>query len=342
MMTIRLTQTPRRVIRFAVRAGKTLRRIQSIRWSSPFPRAARRLGAALLLASTSALPAAAAFQYPLISARSAAMGGVSVYGASEAGALFQSPASPAGLDVSEAYFMYNKLYAGQESANFGQGLMAAAVPTRVGVLGVGIANFHAAGLLDERVASVSLSRRLFGALSGGVALKYLHHDYLTGSDPLAAADPVFANGTARGAASFDAGLRAELSEGLSAGASVRNINSPDVGLADEDRVPREYQAGASYDVRPWGLRVSGDLLFRDNKVGTAGQRTVPALGLEKRFQDERVRFRFGVNTEQVTAGVGLNVGRLGFDYAFIIARNLMSDNAGTHLLGLKYRFGEGK
>lgn len=301
----------------------------------------RSLAAGLLLAAT-ALPAAAAFQYPLVSARSAALGGVSVYGAPEAAALFQNPASPAGLERPEAYFLYNKLYAGQESANIGQGLMAAAVPTRAGVLGVGIANFHASGLLDERVASVSLARRLFGRVSGGLAVKYLHHDYLVGSDPLAASDPVFANGTSKGAAAFDLGIRADISEAFSAGAAVRNANSPDVGLSSEDRVPREYQVGASYLHKPWGLRVSGDANYRDNKLGTLRDRLTPGIGLEKRFDNQPVAFRVGANTEQLSAGVGIDVGKIGLDYSFIISRNLMSDNAGTHLVGLKYRFGEGK
>lgn len=307
----------------------------------PSFRDARLLGAVLLLGA-SALPAAAAFQYPLTSARSAAMGGVSVYGEPESGALFQNAASAAGLERAEAYFLYNKLHAGQESADIGQGLIAAAVPTRIGVLGIGIANFHAAGLLDERMASVSLSRRLFGKVSGGVAVKYLHHDYLTGSDPLAASDPVFAGGTSKGAAAFDAGLKADLTESFSAGAAVRNINSPDVGLASEDRVAREYQAGASYDIKPWGLRVSGDVLYRDDEFGEVEDRMIPAVGVEKRFLEERVSFRAGANTEQVSAGIGVDAGRFSFDYAVIIARRLASDNAGTHMIGLKYRFGEGK
>lgn len=302
----------------------------------------RSLGSALLLAVSAALPAAAAFQYPLSTAHSAALGGVSVYGAPEAGALFQSPVSPAGLERGEAYFLYNKLHAGQESANIGQGVMAAAFPTRLGVLGVGVANFHAAGLMDERVGAVSLSRRLFGRVSGGLSVKYLHHDYLVGSDPLAASDPVFANGTSKGAAAFDLGLRADLNEAFSAGATVRNLNSPDVGLSSEDRVPREFQAGASYLHKPWGLRASGDVLYRDTKLGTVRDRMVPGVGLEKTFDGQPVAFRVGANTEQLSAGVGINVGKIGFDYAFIITRNMISDNAGTHLIGLKYRFGEGK
>jgi hypothetical protein len=69
---------------------------------------------------------------------------------------------------------------------------------------------------------------------------------------------------------------------------------------------------------------------------------VPGVGLEKTFDGQPVAFRVGANTEQLSAGVGLNVGKIGFDYAFIITRSMISDNAGTHLIGLKYRFGEGK
>lgn len=304
-------------------------------------RIARSLAAGLLL-GTSSSTAFASFQYPLNSARSAALGGASVYGAPEAGALFQSPASPAGLERAEAYALYQKVAAGGEGAGLGQGLLAAAVPTRLGVLGLGVADFHASGLLDERAAAVTLGGGLFGSVSGGVAVKYLRRDFLSGGDPLAAADPVFAGGTSKGAAAFDLGLRADPSREFSLGAVVRNANSPDLGLRSEDRVPREYQAGASWLLGGWGLRVSGDLSYRDSRVGTLRDRLTPGIGLEKTLEGQPVALRVGANTDQFSAGVGLELGRLGIDYSFVLSRELAADNAGTHLLGLRYRFGEGQ
>lgn len=307
--------------------------------------ARQRFASALVRLLVAALPLAAsraqaAFQQPQYGARSAAMAGSSLPAEADSAAIFQNAAGVAGLERGEAYMMYNKLYAGQEGVDsIGQSFISAGIPTRLGAFGVGLSDFKADGLLNERVLGVSFSRRLSRAVSAGVAAKYLYHNYAASSDRSATGDPVFANGTSRGAAAFDAGVVVSLTDNLKAGFASRNINSPDVGLDSEDRVPREHQGGLSYRLGSWGLRTTADVTYRDNHVGTLRDRMTPTIGLEKSFGDERVKFRAGAGLEQFSAGVGMQFDRFGFDYSFILTRTLVTSNAGTHLIGIRYRFG---
>ena len=99
-------------------------------------------------------------------------------------------------------------------------------------------------------------------------------------------------------------------------------------------------AGLSYEKADWQLKTTADVVYRDNHVGTLRERATPSVGLEKAFGDERVKFRAGASLDQFSAGVGMQFGRFGFDYAFILTRNLISSNAGSHLIGVRYRFGD--
>lgn len=294
------------------------------------------LVAALLHAAPGAR---AAFQYPQSGARSAAMSGASIPAHGDCAALFQNAAGVAGLEAPEAYMMYDRQFAGLAGVDaIGRSFITAAAPTRLGAIGVGLSDFKAAGLLNERIVGVGLSRRVAHGIDAGVTAKYLYHRYAPGSDQSAAGDPVFAGGTSRGGAAFDAGLIATLGRALKAGFAVRNINSPDLGLVSEDRVPREYQAGLSYDKADWLLKTTAEIVYRDNHEGTLRDRAVPTLGLEKARSDERVKFRLGVGLDQLSAGVGLEFGRLSVDYAFLLTRHLLTSSAGSHLIGVRYRF----
>ena len=300
---------------------------------------ARLLVGALLLFAASC--AQAAFQYPQLGVRSSGMAGASLPAQADIAAIFQNPAGISGLERSEAYLMYSKLYAGQPGIDaIGQSFLTIGAPTRYGAVGVGLSDFKAAGLLNERVLGVSFSRPLTANVHAGVTAKYLYHKYAPGSDQSAGGDPVFANGTSRGAAAFDAGVIASLSKSLKAGFSARNINAPDVGLGSEDRVPREYQLGLSYDKADWRLKTTADIVYRDSHLGTLRERTAPSIGFERAFSDERVKFRAGIGFDQFSGGVGIQFDRFGVDYAFILARNLISSNVGSHLIGIRYRFGD--
>ncbi|HEX4047740.1 MAG TPA: hypothetical protein VH309_07900 [Elusimicrobiota bacterium] len=293
-----------------------------------------------VLALTAA-PGRAAFDVPVMTPQAAAMGGASLANTADSASLFLNPAGSSRLSGPEAYFMYDQLYAGLEGVGgIGQGFAAAGVPTKFGTFSAGFADFQAAGLLEDRVLGLGYSRRLFPGLDAGVTGKYLSQSYLVGSDPAAASDPVFANGTSRSAFALDAGLIATLGDAVKAGLAVRNLNEPDLGLATVDRVPREVQAGLSYDVRPWALRLTADYLYTDAQAGTLTQRSLPSVGLQKGFAEDRVQLRLGATPDQFSGGVGIRFGPLDFDYAFILSLGLLSNNAGTQQVGIRYRFGK--
>lgn len=305
----------------------------------PCRRAARGRLLGVLLMSLVSSASWAAFQYPPLGGRSAAMSGASLPGEGDSTAIFQNAAGVAGLERMEAYALYNQLFAGQPGVDsIGQSFLTAAAPTPWGALSIGLTDFRAAGLMNERVIGVGFSRYVTPSVAVGVTGKYLYHDYAVGADHSTAGDPILANGNSRGAPTFDAGVIAKLDDSLKAGFAVRNVNSPDVGLASVDRVPREYQAGLSYDYAPWRLKTSLDVLYRDNGAGTLRDRATPSLAVEKDI-GERVKFRAGATLDQFSAGVGMQFERFGFDYAFILTRNLLTSNAGTHMIGVRYRFG---
>lgn len=299
-------------------------------------RTARRTAMSLLLLAAGRA-SHAAFQNPLVTPQSAAMGGASLARTGDSAAIFLNPAAVSGLERPEAYFTYGQLYAGLNGVgSIGQSFVSAGAPTKLGALAVGFGDFSAAGLLEERVLGVSLSRRLFGAFDAGVTGKYLYHKYLPGAG---AADPVFQNGTSRGALSFDAGVAVPVTPSLKAALAVRNVNSPDVGLASVDRVPREYQAGLAYTVPEWALKVTADYAYRDIQDGSLTDRGVPSVGVQKGFVDDMIAFRAGASPNQFSAGVGVNFGQFGFDYSFTLNRDLVSSAAGTHQVGIRYAFG---
>ncbi|MDD5655750.1 MAG: hypothetical protein PHF00_00650 [Elusimicrobia bacterium] len=296
----------------------------------------RRLGLSLWLGA--AAPCArAAFDVPLLGPGPAATAGAFSAGSGEASAIFWNPAGTFREAGGDCYFAYSQLYAGLSGASaMGLGLLSGAAATRLGTLALGVGAFQAQGLLSERVVALGLSRRLSAVATAGASVKLLDHGY--SPDAAAADDPVFARGTGRRAASWDAGLTLRLGRPWTWSLALRNINRPDVGLSGEDRVPREAQSGLAYEFAGRDLRVSAALSYRE-AAASPQDAWEPAVGLEKGVADGRVRFRAGLTPSSLGAGFGLRLGRAGLDYALVLRRDLLSNNAGTHMLGLSLRFG---
>lgn len=279
-----------------------------------------------------------AFQQSPLSPRATVLGGVALEG-EDSSALFFNPGALAGARTSDLYFMYNQLYAGlQGVGSMGEGLFSVGVPTGFGSLAAGVSTFYAQGLENERVISLGYSRRIGRRLEAGVAAKQLYQSYSIGGDASAAADPVFSGGSSRSAYALDAGVSYSISAPLRAGLAVRNINSPNMGLSTVDRVPREIQGGLAYEFARYGLRTTGDVLYRNDGSGSLRDYVVPSVGFEKIFYGGAASLRLGVDSQGLGAGFGLALGAIGIDYAFVIKRNL-SAGYGSHQLGLRYRFG---
>ena len=100
------------------------------------------------------------------------------------------------------------------------------------------------------------------------------------------------------------------------------------------------ERGLAYAIEAWRLKLTADFLYRDSDSGSLKERSVPSVGLEKSLEGDRVKFRLGASPDQLSAGGGVQFDRFGFDYAFILSRNLLAHNAGTHMIGIRYRFGD--
>jgi hypothetical protein len=290
----------------------------------------------LLTSATLAMPAHAAFEMKQTSARAAAMGNAFLASSGDPAALFSNPAGIASISAPEVAFLYNKPFAGLPNVNLNAGHAAFVLPTAHGHIGLGYALFDANSLLREQTLALSYGIHLHG-IQLGLTAKQLSHAYNTGSDPLAASDPVFAKGTSKSALAFDVGAIAPLGKMLKAGIAVRNLNQPDLGLVTEDRISREVQTGLMLNMAGLGLKATGDIFFRSASAGEVKQAPTPYLGLEKTFKSP-LALRLGANQNEFTGGFGLTLNNLSFDYALVINKNLVQDNAGSHKIGMKYRF----
>jgi len=285
-------------------------------------------------------PLQAAFQIRHTSAKSAAMGNAFLAAAGEASALFTNPAGIGALKTSEISFLYAKPFAGLPEVDLTTGHAAFALPTRYGHIGAGYAVFQADSLMAEQTLALSYAGTM-KSVQVGVTAKQLSHNYNVHGDPMAHDDPVFAGGTSKSAMAFDIGAVAPLGKNLKAGLAVRNWNEPNVGLLTEDKVAREIQTGVMLNMAGLGLKASGDILVRNGVRGEIKNAPMPFLGLEKTFKNA-FALRLGANTEEYSGGFGLKWGVMAFDYALVINKNLMEDNAGSHKLGMRYRFVPGR
>jgi hypothetical protein len=335
-----LPPPPRWILTLDRRAGAFEQEARQFRWRARIPPLKRILRAAAAAVLLAAAPrrARAAFDVPVESAQSAAMGGASLAGAGgDSSALFLNPAAGAGLSAPEGYFMYDQLFAGLSGVgSIGQGFASFAAPTRYGTVGLGFGDFAASGLLTERMLGVTFARRLFDVVDVGFTGKYLYEKY----DAAGVSDPVFGNGSSRSAVSADVGAILPLSDVLRVGLAVRNLNSPNLGLAAEDRVARQIQAGVRYDFPDQSLRLTADYAYIAAAAETLTQQSTPSLGLEKGFENDRLKFRIGLTPNQFSGGVGIQLGPLGFDYTFLLNRTVLANNAGTQMVGIRYRFGD--
>ncbi len=225
-----------------------------------------------------------------------------------------------------------------------------------GTIGFGWLNLNLSSLYSEDIFFVSygrdmadLARRLIGieSLWMGINLKLLGKKYgktiysqnaldddlgmVTGE-----VDPVFSNKNSKEGFSTDMGLLYKFGRNY-LGLAVTDINQPDMGLKEEEKVPVGLKVGVAYREEEFNLALDIGYKNRDLNVYT---------GVEKWFSKERqnlfgLRMGLGIGSRQYrSASIGASykvTPFFQFDYAFIYPMSGVKQTYGTHRVSLVLR-----
>jgi hypothetical protein len=313
--------------------------------------AALSLLALAVLYQAAALPgsASAAFNDSGWGVRPLGMAGAFTAVADDANAPLYNPAGITQVAKPESAFMSAKLFTGLDGVEIGQNYFSCIYPIspKSGNIGLTWASLYTPALYREDTMALSYARNLKGIadvtdsyVSAGVNLKYLNHEYTL--DRRTERDPVFIAGSAAGSFSVDAGILASWKKtGVSVGLAGKNLNTPDVGLKSEDKVPNENVLGfAFYRDKLSALKLEYftfalDLVSRD---GYLNIRT----GLESWFFGGKFATRVGFQPQELTMGLGYEFalwakGGMILDYAFAVPLEV-EKTSGTHRMGVTLKF----
>ncbi len=206
---------------------------------------------------------------------------------------------------------------------------------RYGTLAVAVRSFSLDSVYREETAYLSYGKALNNHLSIGVGLKLLQETY--DQDLYTQIDPVFDYGNKNSLKAFssDVGLLWNPQARFFWGASVLDLNRPDVGLKETDALPSSYKTGLGY---------------RDNRTALAldftsrGNQTRFGLGGERWFTRHTWAVRTGLEYGRsdmlnVSMGFSVNMSIYQIDYGVQFPLAGIQKTAGSHRLSLLMRFG---
>ncbi len=302
-------------------------------------------------------PSFAAFQDGGWGARPVGMGGAYTAISDDSNAPLYNPAGLVQIQWNEVSAMYARLFSGltlysgtsttgNDEAHLDQSYLSyASRATKYGAWSTSWANFNTTSLYREDTFMLSYANYLGGLIpvldnqvSLGVNLKYLRRAFSL--DAASAGDPVFSGGDSASAFAVDTGLLWKPDsgpcDGCRVGLSVKNLNQPDVGFRDTDRIPLEWRLGGAYQSRrlPW-LVPALDISRRNGETGVYG-------GAESWLFNDALGLRAGGNKEEAAMGVSYYQAlgkKAGFrlDYGITVPF-YVSDTAGSHRFQLTVYF----
>jgi len=310
----------------------------------------RRNIAVLLLCATQGWTA---FQDVNSGARPSGMGGAFTAISDDTNAPLYNPAGLVQVQWNEVSAMFSRLfagedlYAGQDTVDLNQSYLAYAskpIP-KWGSIGLSWNNFTTTHLYREDTLTLSLARNvgdlipaLGNDLAAGLNLKYLRRGISL--DARTTNDPVFRGGTSASGVAMDVGFLYKPEEGpltgWRLGFSGQNLNQPDLGFGETDKVPYTLRFGAAYQARqmPWFVPAL-DVVHRDGITNLLG-------GFESWLFQDTLGLRAGGNRQEATTGISYYYAvnaKLGFrlDYGISIPF-YVKDTTGSHRLAMTAYF----
>lgn len=289
----------------------------------------------------------AAFEENARGARGVAMGDAYGAVADTADGLYWNPASLARVSMQEISGTHADLFTGVQGVDLKTDGLSYAHPTRrQGVWGVSWNSLNSKSLYGEDTLTLGYARaitRELPFLKGsdmlfGANLRYMRTRYTL--DAAAAADPVFADGN--NADGWTGDLGGLVRKGpVTAGLAFQNVNEPNFGFQEKDRVPLSTRLSGAYAGHLWFLEnmtLALDLVL-------VQKNTRLCAGWENMFFKDQAAFRLGVTRDEFTTGLGWRYVAarprldLGLDYAYVLPLTMAENQAVTHRFSFNVRFG---
>jgi tetratricopeptide (TPR) repeat protein len=329
-------------------------------------RKARAVLALLVALSSVPLPARAAFEDVGVGARVTGLGQAYTAVADDVYSTYYNPAGLATLDRKEFGTSYSRLLTGlSDGSNLQNSFLAYAQPLadgRNGTLGAAFNYFTLDSLYRESSLFTSYGRRMTredrpDPIYAGASLKFLNRT-LGGSGVASnalsntgaatnAADPVLRR-SSRSTFDADLGLLWRVRPNWSLGLDVQHLLEPNVAFSPDqtDKLGRNIKLGGAFHT-PF-TTLSSDLDFiaapdgsTDKIAAVAAEKWLPTL-LYGAFA---VRAGIGLGSRdyrQLSTGLSYKIHRMQVDYGFALPVGGLSSTAGTHRVGLTWRFGAPK
>lgn len=246
-----------------------------------------------------------------VGARSLGMGATYVALANTADAIFLNLGGLSQLSGVEISLFYQKPF-GISELNFGTA--AISFPIQNHRVGLGFLTFGNS-LFREQMFSLGYSRSFQNKLHYGLGLRY-HSIQIDGYG-------------ASGTLSLELGLVAPLTPEVSLGFAAKNINRPTIGEADQ-HLPQTFASG--FSARPLKNLTLNFEIFKDVRFASETR-----FGCEfKPFEHFALRTGVANHPNRFSAGFGIVIRRVAFDYAFFTHNDLGL----THQSSISIHFGQ--
>jgi len=186
------------------------------------------------------------------------------------------------------------------------------------------------GVVSADTVSVSAGRKVKDNLLIGVTGKYLKFE-LTGDEVNTI--PELRNNNSKSAFSLDLGVLLRVKD-INIGMSIKNVNTPDIGLFEPVPVPMVLKAGVSkkltdkvllamdisniYSVTEFSI--GSEIMVRENIIIRAGM-----LGSNAEYS-------------KICLGAGLKINKLQLDYSYVVQiLGGVGNDTGTHRVSLNFK-----
>ncbi len=273
------------------------------------------------------------------------MGGAFVALADDTSAVMFNPAGLGQIEKAQITAAYDKLYAGLGDDNLGRGFISYVQPAQdYGAFALNLALLNVP-LYKETTVTFGYGRAFGPAYVGlnvkGLFASFEENDYTQ-------IDPLFnGNGMSTNEMALDLGFLYKLTDSMSFGLAVMNVNQPNVAIGEDadDKVPLMLQTGIA--LKLGNTIPTIDLTYRNKDLGDKRDINIH-VGMESWLADRSMALRAGVNFYDMAVGASYVFGQgrsvdAQLDYAFryplFFKEDAITGTYGTHQFSLNVRFG---